>query len=96
MIGTGLRHTIGVSDPNKGGLPMPIYYSCRYCGDYLGKVDQPIEEERLGFHILSPSERDSVISREHNGDTHVHVVCEHCQEVIDRDPETILNPTIHH
>ena len=62
MIGTGLRHTIGVSDPNKGGLPMPIYYSCRYCGDYLGKVDQPIEEERLGFHILSPSERDSVIS----------------------------------
>lgn len=75
---------------------MSIHYSCRYCGHYLGKVEQAIPEERLGFHVLSPMERKEVISYEENGDTHVHVVCEHCQEIIDRDPESILNPTIHH
>lgn len=75
---------------------MSIHYSCRYCGHYLGKVDQPVDEERLGFNVLSPNERASVISRAEDGDTYVQVVCEHCQEVIDRDPEAILNPTIHH
>lgn len=75
---------------------MSIHYSCRYCGHYLGTVKQTISEERLGFHILSPAERKEVISYEENGDTRVQVVCEHCQEIISRDPESILNPTIHH
>lgn len=62
----------------------------------MGKVDQFIDEERLGFHLLSPQERESIISQQENGDTQVNVVCEHCQEVIDRHPESILYSAIHH
>lgn len=76
---------------------MAIRYVCRYCNYPLGTIDQTTaEDERLGFHTLSEEERRQILHIQENGEVQANVICEHCQEAIQRYPELLLNNTIFH
>lgn len=68
-----------------------IKYVCKHCGHHMGDVDEKnINEQRLGLHLLTQLERESIITYDMNGDLRANVVCEYCQEAIERNPELSL------
>lgn len=70
---------------------MTIRYVCRHCRTLIGELEQRhVSEELLGFHFLTPEERQSIISYNPNGDTTVNVVCDYCKEALDNNPELSL------
>ncbi|WP_373285962.1 anti-sigma-F factor Fin [Marinithermofilum abyssi] len=69
---------------------MTVTYTCRYCRSTVGKIDESVNEMRLGFHWLTPEERKDIISYDMNGDTHVRVVCETCQDMLEKNPDLLL------
>ncbi|OXM82603.1 anti-sigma-F factor Fin family protein [Paenibacillus rigui] len=70
---------------------MAIQYICRHCQTKIGQLDQSqVSEELLGFHFLTPEERQSIISYNPNGDVTVKVVCDYCKEALDHNPELSL------
>jgi len=74
---------------------MAIHYVCRHCGHALGSIDQKlVTEESLGFHHLTHAERESMITYREDGDLQANVICEHCQETINRHPELLLQSSI--
>ncbi len=67
---------------------MSIKYVCRYCGKEIGEIDDGnVTEFQLGFHFLTPEERKHIISYEADGDTVAKIICEYCQEALERNPE---------
>lgn len=74
---------------------MSFRYVCRYCNHQLGHITNTLLNEReLGFDMLTPEEKEHIVKKQDNGDTHVHVVCEHCQDTIQRNPELLLHTNI--
>jgi len=72
-----------------------LKYVCKHCGQLLGAFDTAhLTEEKLGLHTLTSSERESIITYESNGDMVIKVVCEYCQEALEKNPELnlISNP----
>lgn len=70
-----------------------LKYVCRYCGQELGNVDvDEIGEERLGLNSLTPLELKSIITYEQNGDMIAKIICEHCEETLEKNPELSLIP----
>ncbi len=72
-----------------------IKYVCKHCGQYLGEINpENVSEEQLGLHTLTPRERKSIITYDINGDLIAKVVCEYCQEALEKNPELnlISNP----
>ncbi|WP_339060693.1 anti-sigma-F factor Fin [Tepidibacillus marianensis] len=68
-----------------------IKYVCRHCGHHLGSFDSLVaHDERLGLNSLTTQERENIISYESNGDIIANVVCEYCQEALERNPELML------
>ncbi|MBO8172679.1 MAG: anti-sigma-F factor Fin family protein [Bacillaceae bacterium] len=71
---------------------MSVKYVCRYCGKEIGSIhDNHITEYQLGFHFLTPEERKHIISYTSDGDIVARVICEYCQEALERNPE-LSNP----
>lgn len=74
---------------------MSIQYVCRYCGHHIGEINkEEVSEENLGFHKLTYEERVHMITYKDNGDIQANVICEHCQEAVDRNPELLLQSSI--
>lgn len=74
---------------------MSFRYVCRYCHHHIGQLSHSqLNEQELGFDKLTAEEREEIIKIQENGETHVHVVCEHCQETIQRNPELLLHTNI--
>ncbi|MBN2910667.1 DUF2757 family protein [Polycladomyces sp. WAk] len=72
---------------------MEIRYVCRICDQTIGQLSaENITEWQLGFHWLTPDERKDIISDDMDGGTLVKVVCETCQEMLNRSPELSLLP----
>ncbi|MDA8353125.1 MAG: anti-sigma-F factor Fin family protein [Firmicutes bacterium] len=70
---------------------MTVKYLCRYCDAAIGYIDDDqVTEMQLGFHWLTPEERKDIISYDPDGQTTVRVVCESCQEMLNRNPELSL------
>ncbi|MFE5324458.1 anti-sigma-F factor Fin [Paenibacillus sp. NPDC056579] len=70
---------------------MAIKYVCRHCRTLIGELEQQhVSEELLGFHFLTPEERQSIISYNPNGDMTVNVVCDYCKEALENNPELSL------
>jgi len=70
---------------------MAIKYVCRHCRTLIGELDRPhMSEELLGFHFLTPEERQSIISYNLNGEMTVNVVCDYCKEALEHNPELSL------
>jgi hypothetical protein len=68
---------------------MSVNYYCRHCNSLIGSVHE-VEEWRLGFHFLTPEERNDIISYNSNGDVMVRVICDYCKEALDSNPELTL------
>lgn len=76
-------------------MSMSIHYVCRFCGHNMGEIkNRFITEQHLGFDTLTAEEKKTVLSYKENGDIQANVICEHCQETIDRSPELLLQPNI--
>lgn len=70
-----------------------IKYVCKYCGQELGEFNDTVSnEEQLGFHSLTPIERESIITYMSNGDVVAKIICDYCQEALERNPELSLIP----
>ncbi|MDR6227106.1 anti-sigma-F factor Fin [Desmospora profundinema] len=68
-----------------------LEYRCRYCNHLIGQIeDDRVTELDLGFHRLTPAERRDIIVDEPEGHTQVNVVCETCQDMLERNPELSL------
>lgn len=70
---------------------MAIRYKCSYCGSEIGKLDQvAVDAEQLGFHSLTPEERESIITYNQSGDIEVNITCDYCNEALAQHPELSL------
>ncbi|MGD9677799.1 MAG: anti-sigma-F factor Fin [Vulcanibacillus sp.] len=68
-----------------------IKYICKFCGQYMGEVNNENSYEyNLGFNYLTVTERENIITYELNGDMLVKVICEYCQEALEKNPELFL------
>ncbi|WP_216831200.1 anti-sigma-F factor Fin family protein [Alkalihalobacterium elongatum] len=67
---------------------MAIHYQCRHCQLNLGKIEATtLSSTQLGFDHLNDLERKEMINYDGNGNVHVKVICEDCQEALDRNPD---------
>lgn len=70
---------------------MTVTYICRHCRSIIGAIeDGSVNEMQLGFHFLTPEERQDIIAYNSNGDVTVKVVCEYCKQTLDSYPELSL------
>ena len=75
---------------------MAVVYICRHCGLEIGRIqDQGLAMKNLGFHILTSDERIEMIDYKADGNIRVKVICEDCQEALERNPfYHLLDPFI--
>lgn len=67
---------------------MAIHYVCRYCKTPLGQLDQiAVSEQQLGFHALTPEEREDIITQDVFGNMTVRVICDYCKQAVEAHPE---------
>ncbi|MBU8908432.1 anti-sigma-F factor Fin family protein [Desertibacillus haloalkaliphilus] len=66
---------------------MAIHYRCRHCGVGMGSFNEQLDSQQLGFHHLNEHERQEMIRYDNNGDVNVDVICEDCQEALERNPD---------
>lgn len=77
---------------------MTIRYVCRHCKQHLGEINHTsIDDARLGFQDLTHEERAQILAY-HEAEDHwtAQVICEHCHEAVQRDPELSLQGSILH
>lgn len=67
---------------------MSIVYTCRHCGHIIGKLDQQVVNTSvLGWDELSAKDKIDMIHYHSNGDVHIRIICENCEESLGRHPE---------
>ena len=70
---------------------MAVTYICKYCGMELGKIiDENVTEAQLGFHFLTPEERNDIITYNSDGDIIARVICDYCRDALRANPELSL------
>jgi hypothetical protein len=70
---------------------MSIKYYCRCCNSKIGEIDQEdVTEYELGFHHLTPTERQEIISFQDDGHVQVRVICDYCKEAFEANPDLML------
>lgn len=70
---------------------MSVNYVCKHCHTLIGRIDgNGMDEVSLGFHLLTPDERQQYIVVHSNGDVTVRMTCEYCTEAIRMHPELSL------
>lgn len=52
--------------------------------------ESQVSESQLGFDFLTAEERQHIISKEHDGDTVIRIVCDYCRDTLDQYPELSL------
>lgn len=66
---------------------MAIVYTCRHCGNEIGKLEQKvIDTSMLGLDQLTAKEKEEMITYEQNGDVQIHAICENCEEALGHHP----------
>ncbi|WP_096203247.1 anti-sigma-F factor Fin family protein [Bacillus sp. FJAT-45350] len=67
---------------------MAINYHCRHCGLEMGTLEATgLSSDSLGFHHLDEQERQEMIRYDNEGNVHVNVICEDCEEALNRNPD---------
>ncbi len=70
---------------------MSIRYVCKHCSMSLGEIaSEQVTEAQLGFHFLTPEERNDIITYNSSGDVIVKLVCDYCREALQSHPELAL------
>jgi protein-arginine kinase activator protein McsA len=73
---------------------MTIHYVCKHCNMPLGQItNENVTEVQLGFHFLTPEERNDIITYNSNGEVTVKLVCDYCHEALQSNPELSLVPS---
>lgn len=76
---------------------MSLEYVCRYCNTSLGRLEQGnLTEAQLGFDQLTPEEREDIITNSIDGNQQVNVVCESCQQMLEMNPERLMDAHLFH
>ncbi len=66
---------------------MAIIYSCRHCGQDIGKLEQNIvDTTMLGIDKLSIGETKEMIHFKQNGDVLILAICESCERALENHP----------
>lgn len=66
---------------------MSIVYKCRHCGHIIGRLNEKATETSMSIlGNLSVKDQQQMIHYQSNGDVHVHVICEHCEELLGHHP----------
>ncbi|MFC0190375.1 anti-sigma-F factor Fin [Fictibacillus aquaticus] len=67
---------------------MAVHYHCRHCRSPIGSIETAeVTAEQLGFHELTESEHKEMVSYASNGDIHVKITCEDCQDALQNNPD---------
>ncbi|GKU77092.1 anti-sigma-F factor Fin family protein [Paenibacillus sp. L3-i20] len=70
---------------------MAVNYICRHCKTSMGSLESTtVTEQQLGFHFLTPEERNDIIAYDLNGNVTVKVVCDYCNEALHTNPDLML------
>ena len=73
----------------RGGITMSIIYTCRHCGQFIGKLEQQIVDTKLlGLDKLSIGETEEMIQYKQNGDVQIQAICENCEETLGHHPHS--------
>lgn len=76
---------------------MAIYYYCRHCNVQVGKIEETlVSATQLGFDHLTAEEKKEMIDYDSDGNVYVKVICEDCQEALERNPLLHLYGNIIH
>lgn len=66
---------------------MTIIYLCRHCGQKIGSIEQQVMDSSiLGFDQLSVKDKEEMITYKSNGDMHIRVICENCEDALGHHP----------
>lgn len=67
---------------------MSIIYTCRHCGQQVGKLNQKIVDTTvLGFDQLTVEEKQNMIHYKDNGDIQIKTICESCENTLGEHPQ---------
>ncbi|MBU5467402.1 anti-sigma-F factor Fin family protein [Virgibacillus sp. MSJ-26] len=67
---------------------MSIIYTCRHCGQQVGKLNQKIVDTTvLGFDQLTVEEKQYMIHYKDNGDIQIKTICESCENTLGEHPQ---------
>ena len=76
---------------------MKLQYICRYCRSSLGEIESAgLTDQQLGFDQLTPEERKDIITSNINGIQQVQIVCETCQQILEKNPDLYALPQFYH
>lgn len=71
----------------RGGFKLSIIYKCRHCGHLIGELEQGIvSSSALGLDMLNESEKQNIVAFQQNGDIHLKVICESCEDTLTQHP----------
>lgn len=67
---------------------MSIVYKCRHCGQVIGELEKnAIDTSMLGWDKLSMEDKQEMFHYQSNGDIHIQVICENCEETLGQHPQ---------
>lgn len=67
---------------------MSIVYKCKHCEQKIGRLEKlDAYQSKLGLDILSMEDQQEMIQHQANGDVHINIICESCEETLDAHPQ---------
>ncbi|MFB5663756.1 anti-sigma-F factor Fin [Alteribacillus sp. HJP-4] len=68
---------------------MAIRYYCRHCGTNIGALDDEklLVSPQLGLDQLTDEEQQEIIHYGSDGNVHIRVTCEDCEEALEHNPD---------
>ncbi|GAA0609062.1 anti-sigma-F factor Fin [Virgibacillus siamensis] len=67
---------------------MAIVYTCKHCGNTIGRLDQrTVDSTMLGLDQLSSEDKQEMVHYQRNGDIHIQAICENCEDSLDSNPQ---------
>lgn len=72
----------------QGGKHMAIVYKCRHCKHVMATLHHPEQFtlKQLGLEELSNEDKQEMIQHKRNGDLHIQIICESCEEMLKQNP----------
>lgn len=76
---------------------MAIHYYCRHCQKNIGTISKwEADLEQLGINTLTLEERTEMIDYDSQGNLHVKVICEECENILRDNPDYHENESFLH
>lgn len=81
----------------EGVSMMAIYYYCRHCQKTIGKLNKWVADlDQLGINELTHEERMEMVDYDSQGNLHVKVICEECENILRDNPDYYENESFLH